>query len=117
MKTLAIIIAASLAFSTSSFAAKKGKGEKRGKKGEQGIGKVLKGFDTNGNKAIDGEEVQKLKDAFSSNKALKPLDKNKNSALEDDEISKLNERLAKAGKEGKKAAGKGAKKKGKKKNK
>lgn len=137
MKTLSIIIAASLAFaSSSSFAAKKPKGEKAAK-GANGIGKLVKGFDTNSNRSIDGDEVQKLKDAFTSNTELKPLDKDGNGALDDAEIAAINKRIEKhaektkpkgetaKGKKGKKAeqgakkgkkAGKGAKK-GKKKNK
>jgi hypothetical protein len=113
MKTLALVIIASLALNSASFAAKKGSGAKDGKKG--GIGKIVKSFDNNGNKAIDGDEVQKLKDAFKSNSDLKPLDKNKNGSLDDDEISALNAKLSKhdgKGKKGKKNANVG--KKGKK---
>ncbi|MEK0449239.1 MAG: hypothetical protein RL088_1507 [Verrucomicrobiota bacterium] len=112
MKTLTLIAIASLALNSASFAAKKGSGSKEGKK--HGIGKIVKGFDTNGNKSIDGDEVQKLKDAFKSNSDLKPLDKNKNGSLDDDEISALNAKLSKhdgKGKKGGKAAksGKGKK--------
>lgn len=120
MKTLAIIIAASLALTSSSFAAKKPKGEKAAK-GGHAVGKLVKGFDVNSNHSIDGDEVQKLKDAVKSNTELKALDKNGNGALDDDEVAAINKRMekhgakAKSGKKGKKAE-KGAKK-GKKKNK
>ena len=110
MKTFALIAIASLALNSASFAAKKGSGSKEGKK--NGIGKIVKGFDTNGNKSIDGDEVQKLKDAFKSNSDLKPLDKNKNGSLDDDEISALNAKLSThdgKGKKGKKNAGAGKK--------
>jgi hypothetical protein len=102
MKTLALVIIASLAFNSASFAAKKGE---KGKKGEKaGIGKVVKGFDSNGNKSIDGDEVQKLKDAFATNKKLKPLDKNTDGVLDDNELAAINAKLGKGGGKGKKSA-------------
>lgn len=110
MKTLALVTVASLALNSMSFAANKGE---KGKKGENaGIGKVVKGFDTNGNKSIDGDEVQKLKDAFATNKQLKPLDKNTDGVLDDNEITAINAKLGKDSGTGKKSAK--AQKKGKK---
>lgn len=116
MKILSIVIAASIALTTSSFAGKKPKAE-AGAKGHAGIGKIIKGFDTNGNHSIDGEEVAKLKAAYPSNADIKPLDKNSNGAIDDDEIAAVNDRMAKRAEAGKgkagKEAGKGAKKKAK----
>jgi hypothetical protein len=112
MKTLALIVIASLTLNSASFAAKKGSEGKKGKKA--GIGKVVKGFDTNGNKAIDGDEVQKLKDAFKTNSDLKPLDRNSDGSLDDNEISAINAKLGKDGGKGKKGAKAGKKGKGKK---
>ena len=119
MKILSVIIAASIALTTSLSAAKASKGEKAGKT-QNRVGAIVRQYDVDKNHAIEGDEAQKLKGAFSSNKGLKRLDKDKSGTLDDKEISALNSRLAKhasAAKDGRKGkkgaeakrAGKGGK--------
>ncbi len=128
MKILSIIIAASIALTSSSFAAKKG-GEGKGRKGHKNhpkIGQVLKQYDANGNKTLDSDELEKLKADYAKLAPLVGLDKNGDGTLGTDEISAITEKASKrggkAGKAGKakkagkapkaeKAAGKGKKKK------
>lgn len=128
MKILSIIIAASIALTSSSFAAKKG-GEGKGRKGHKNhpkIGLVLKQYDANGNKTLDSDELEKLKTDYAKLAPLVGLDKNGDGILGTDELSAITEKASKrggkAGKAGKaKKAGKAAKAgktagKGKKKN-
>ena len=128
MKILSIIIAASIALTSSSFAAKKG-GEGKGRKGHKNhpkIGLILKQYDANGNKTLDSDELEKLKADYAKLAPLVGLDKNGDGTLGTDEISAITEKASKrggkAGKAGKakkagkapkaeKAAGKGKKKK------
>ncbi len=113
MKILSIIIAASIALTSSSFAAKKG-GEGKGRKGHKNhpkIGLVLKQYDANGNKTLDSDELEKLKADYAKLAPLVGLDKNGNGTLESEEIAAITDKASKRGGKAKKA-GK-AKKEGK----
>ena len=116
MKILSIIIAASIALTSSSFAAKKGGEGKAGKgrKGHPKIGAILKQYDANSNKTLDGDEIEKLKADYAKLAPLVGLDKNGDGTLGTDEVSAITEKASKrggkAGKAGKgKKAGKAAK--------
>ena len=128
MKILSLIIAASIALTSSSFAGKKA-GEGKGRKGQKSdpkIGAILKQYDTNSNRTLDGDELEKLKADYAKLAPLVGLDKNGDGTLGSDEVAAINEKASKrggkAGKGGKarkagkaakpgKAAGKGKKKK------
>ena len=122
MKILSFIIAASIVLTSSSFAGKKageGKGRKR-QKSHPKIGVILKQYDANSNRTLDGDELEKLKADYAKLAPLVGLDKNGDGTLGSDEVAAINEKASmrggkarKAGKAAKpgKAAGKGKKKK------
>jgi hypothetical protein len=92
--TLAV---ATLALPTSSFAAKGNKAEKGNKPG-----KIAREYDTDGNGAIDGTEVEGFRKAFDADKAgpLKQFDKDADGTLSDSEIAAV--KIHAKGKGGKK---------------
>ncbi|MDQ3621001.1 MAG: hypothetical protein M3463_00705 [Verrucomicrobiota bacterium] len=80
--------------STAFAADKAAKREKREGQPRQ----ILKQYDTNANGAIDGDEREALRKAFTGNDKLKSLDTNADGKLDDAEIASI-----KAGKAGGKA--------------
>lgn len=94
MKTL--IITVLFLGTAAAFAAKGKKAEAADKKNLHAALTALEGFDKNGNKTIDGDEVAAVKKAFADapTGALAALDKNKDGKLEDDEIKNANPRKA-----------------------
>ena len=110
------LTACTLAFAipTPLFAAK---GAKKGNKANQAEkadkaarpGVLLKKYDTDKSGAIDGTEIEALREAFDADKTgpLKKLDRNNDGTLEDAEVAAIKARHGK----GKGAAAKGGKKK------
>ena len=85
--TLLLTLAAlALALPTAALAAKPGKG-----KGNKEAMMAAKGYDTNANGKIDGDEVAAVQKAFEADKngALKAFDTNADGKLDDAEIGAI----------------------------
>ena len=83
--TLLLTLAAlALALPTAALAGNKGKGNKEAMM-------AAKGYDTNANGKIDGDEVAAVQKAFEADKngALKAFDKNADGKLDDAEIGEI----------------------------
>ena len=103
---LTLTLGAAFVLPPATFAGR-GKANKGARKGQR-PGQVVRTYDKDSNRQIEGDEAEALKKAFADDPKgpLAILDKNSNATLEDDEISKLNTRMSKraerAAKKGKK---------------
>lgn len=89
MKTSLITSILVLGILGASMGAKPGKTKGKGnKEGLRAAAEALRGFDKNGNKTVDGEELAAVKKSFAEAPSgpLAALDKNKDAKLDDDEI-------------------------------